>query len=107
MISKTEPEYTNEARRAGVEGTVMISLIVDEEGRPASMKVIGSALKPTGLEESAMDAMKTWRFQPRLLNGQPAAVHLTVQVNFRLTGVESSVFIAPPAAVAAAPKPKQ
>jgi TonB family protein len=105
MISKTEPEYTEEARRAGIEGTVMLSVIADQEGRPASVRVIDS-LKPTGLEESAMEAIKNWRFQPRILNGQPAAVPLTVQVNFRLTGVESSVFITPPVAVAAAPKPK-
>jgi len=107
MISKTEPEYTEEARRAGIEGTVMLSVIVDEEGGAASMKVIDSALKPTGLEESALEATKTWRFQPRILNGQPVAVPLLVQVNFRLAGVESSVFIAPPGPVAAPPKPKQ
>lgn len=107
MISKTEPEYTEEARRAGIEGTVMLSVIVDEEGRPVSMRVIDSAPKPTGLEESALEAIKNWRFQPRILNGQPVAVHLTVQVNFRLTGVESSVFITPPVAAKAAPKPKQ
>ena len=107
MTSKTEPEYTDEARRAGVEGTVMIALIVDQEGSPASIKVMDSAVKPTGLEESAMEAVKSWRFQPRILNGQPVAVPLTVQVNFRLTGVESLVFITPPVAVAAAPKPKQ
>jgi TonB family protein len=85
----------------------MIALIVDQEGSPASIKVMDSAVKPTGLEESAMEAIKSWRFQPRILNGQPVAVPLTVQVNFRLTGVESLVFITPPVAVAAAPKPKR
>jgi TonB family protein len=105
MISKTAPEYTEEARRAELEGSVWISLNVDEQGTPVKAVVDGPLLG-MGLEVSALEAVKQWRFQPRILNGQPVVVPLTVQVNFRLTGVESSVFITPPVAVAAAPKPK-
>ena len=106
MISKKKPEYTEEARRAELEGSVWISLNVDEQGTPVKAVVDGPLLG-MGLEVSALEAVKQWRFQPRILNGQPVAVPLTVQVNFRLTGVESFVFITSPVAAPAAPKLKQ
>jgi TonB family protein len=104
IVFKQEPEYTDEARRAGVEGTVPISLIVDEEGRPASLKIGEGVALGMGLEESALEAVKQWRFQPPNLNGNPTTLTLQVQVHFRLSGVESSVFFGPASAV---PKPKR
>jgi TonB family protein len=99
IVSKTEPEYTEEARRAGIEGSVWLSLTVNEQGTPVSVRVDGPSLG-MGLEANAMEAVKQWRFQPALLNGQPAAVALAVRVEFRLSGVES--FVSTPTA---APKP--
>lgn len=99
IVSKTEPEYTEEARQAGLEGTTVISLIVDQTGVPTEVQKHGGL--GMGLDESAAQAISQWRFRPMLLNGQPAAVALVVRVDFRLSGVESSV------APWAAPKPRR
>jgi TonB family protein len=94
IVFKTEPEYTEEARQARLEGAAVISLIVDETGVPRDVQTHGSL--GMGLDESAKQAISQWRFQPMLLNGRPAAVALVVRVEFRLTGVES--FVSTPAA---------
>jgi TonB family protein len=103
IVSRTEPEYTDEARQAGVEGTLVIQLSVDEQGNLTGVRMADTPLVSqgagAGLAESAMKAVKQWRFKPRLLNGQPTSQHLMVQVDFRLSGVESSVFSQPPAPV--------
>jgi TonB family protein len=90
LISRPEPEYTDEARRAGVQGTVWISLTVDQEGIPAPLSVASGPLG-MGLEESAVKAIRQWRFQPMRLNGQPSVVSLAVRVDFRPSGVESFI----------------
>jgi TonB family protein len=87
-VSRPEPEYTEEARRAGVQGTVWISLNVDQQGTPVNVRVDGPSLD-TGLEANAVKAIQQWRFQPMLLNGQPTVIALAVRVDFRLSGVES------------------
>jgi TonB family protein len=76
------PPYTEEARKAGLEGTVVISLIVGIDGSPKNLLVI----KPLGmgLDDSAIQTVSTWRFQPSILNGNPAEIPTTVEVNFRL-----------------------
>jgi TonB family protein len=89
ILLKTEPEYTEEARQAGLEGSAVISLIVDETGMPTEVQLHGRL--GMGLDESARDAISLWRFRPMLLNGRPAAVSLVVRVDFRLSGVESSI----------------
>jgi TonB family protein len=104
VVFKTEPEYTEEARRGGLEGTVWISAIVDEQGAPAKMTMDGPFLD-SGLLENSLDSIKQWRFQPTMLNGQPTAVQVEVQVDFKLSGVQSSVFARPPTATKAIPKP--
>jgi protein TonB len=106
VIFKTEPEYTEEARRGGLEGTVWISAIVDEQGAPGKMTMDGPFLD-SGLLQNSLDTIKQWRFQPTFVNGQPTAVQVEVQVDFKLSGVQSSVFTRPPTATKAVPKPKQ
>jgi TonB family protein len=105
ILSKTEPDYTQEARQAGVEGSVWLSLRIDEQGAPTSVKAEGPFLG-LGLEENSIEAVQGWRFQPLLVNGLPTAVVRLVEIHFRLSGVESSVFAPPHIAVAAAPKPE-
>lgn len=105
VIFKTDPEYTEEARRGGLEGTVWISVIVDEQGTPTKMNLDGPFLD-SGLTQNSLDAVKQWRFQPTMLNGQPTAVQVEVQVDFKLAGVQSSVFARPPVAKTV-PMPKK
>ena len=61
----------------------------------------------SGLTQNSLEAIKQWRFQPTILNGQPTAVQVEVQVDFKLAGVRSSVFGRPPVPTRAAPKPAQ
>jgi TonB family protein len=82
VVYKSEPSYTEEARQAGREGTVMVSLVVGEDGVPRNLYVV----RPLGfgLDDKAIEAVAQWRFQPVLLNGQAVSVPMTIGVDFRL-----------------------
>ncbi|HLK20957.1 MAG TPA: energy transducer TonB [Bryobacteraceae bacterium] len=82
LVSKVKPKYPREARRARVEGTVVLFVIVDANGKPQALKV----LKPlgSGLDEAAIESVRQWVFQPGRKDGKAVAVQATVQVNFRL-----------------------
>jgi TonB family protein len=89
LVSKADPVYTEAARQAGLEGTVVISLTIDQQGMPKDVQTHGGL--GMGLDESAQEAVSHWRFaQPMLLNGQPAAIPMLVEIKFRLDGIESS-----------------
>lgn len=82
LLSKTEPEYSESARKARHQGSILLAVTVDSKGNPTNIRVIrGLGL---GLDERAMEAVSTWRFRPALLNGKPVAAPITVEVNFRL-----------------------
>jgi TonB family protein len=82
LVYKVEPEYSEEARKAKFQGTVLLSVIVDDKGNPRDIKV----LRPLGLglDEKAIEAVQKWRFRPGYLNGKPVAVAAQIEVNFRL-----------------------
>lgn len=77
-----DPEYSEEARKAKYQGTVVLWLIVGPDGRPRDMKVTRSL--GMGLDQKAMEAVRQWKFEPALKDGQPVAVQISVEVNFRL-----------------------
>jgi TonB family protein len=82
LAQKVEPEYSEPARRAKLQGVVVLYIVVDAGGHPtnvAVMKRLGM-----GLDEKAIEAVLRWRFVPGLKNGRPVAVAATVEVNFRL-----------------------
>jgi TonB family protein len=82
VISSREPPYSENARKAKIQGTVTLSLIVDTNGEPADIAV----LLPLGdgLDEKAVEAVNAWRFQPGTKGGQPVPIQTTIQVSFRL-----------------------
>jgi TonB family protein len=82
VVTKVEPQYSEEARRAGYEGKVVVSVVVDPSGRARDLKV----LRPLGLglDEAALAAVREWTFQPGTKDGQPVPVQATIEVNFRL-----------------------
>lgn len=82
VVEKTEPQYTDEARTAKLEGVVILSLVVGEDGKARDMRIVRS-LEP-GLDDNAMKSVATWRFQPGKLEGKPVPVMATVEVSFRL-----------------------
>jgi TonB family protein len=75
-------EFSDEARKAGRQGIVLVSLIVDTHGRPQEIKVV----RPLGmgLDEKAVEAAGKYRFKPAMKNGEPVPVTVIVEVNFRL-----------------------
>ncbi len=81
LISKVEPEYSEEARKAKYSGTVLLSIVVDANGMPHNIHVV----RPLGLglDEKAIEAVMKWRFRPAHKGGQSVAVQAQVEVNFR------------------------
>jgi len=82
IIHKVEPEYSEEARKAKWQGTVTLSVIVDQTGHPRDIKV-AQALG-LGLDQKAIEAVEKWLFKPGLKDGKPVAVYATIQVTFHL-----------------------
>ena len=77
-----DPEYSEEARKAKYQGTVMLWVVIGPDGRVHDMKVV----RPLGLglDEKALEAVKQWKFEPARKDGQPVAVQVNIEVNFRL-----------------------
>ena len=82
LLSKTEPEYSEEARKARLTGTVVLHIVVDAQGLAKDITVSRSL--GLGLDDRAIEAVKKWKFKPDRVNGKPAAVEAYVEVNFRL-----------------------
>jgi TonB family protein len=82
LLWKIEPEYTDEARRAKIQGTVVLHIEVDTRGQAQNITVRQSL--GLGLDERAIEAVRRWRFRPGYRNGKPWATAAMVQVNFRL-----------------------
>ena len=82
ILVKVEPEYSEEARKAKFQGAVLLSIVVDAEGRPQNIRVI----RPLGmgLDEKAIEAVSKWRFRPGYKDGKAVPVQANVEVNFRL-----------------------
>jgi len=77
-----DPEYSEEARKAKYQGTVVLYLIVSPDGHPRDMRIIRSL--GMGLDEKALEAVRTWRFEPAMKDGRPVSVQINVEVSFRL-----------------------
>jgi TonB family protein len=84
-IHRPEPTYSPEARSAGVQGTVLFELVVDERGLPTDIRLLSPL--GYGLDERAQETIAKWRFQPGLKNGNPVKILANIEVNFRLVGV--------------------
>ncbi len=81
-IYQPDPEYSEEARKAKYQGLVMLAVVVGPDGRCHYIKVVHSL--GMGLDEKAVEKVKEWKFEPAKKDGQPVAVAINVEVNFRL-----------------------
>jgi TonB family protein len=81
-IFTPDPEFSEEARKARLQGTVVLVIDVDVSGRATNIRVRQSL--GLGLDERAIEALHKWRFRPAQQNGKPVVVPATVYVNFRL-----------------------
>jgi periplasmic protein TonB len=81
-ITKVEPEYTEIARKARIQGIVILEAIIDTQGNVTDVRVLKPL--PMGLEAAAMDAVKRWKFKPGTLGDRPVPVIFNLTINFRL-----------------------
>lgn len=81
-IYSPDPEYSEEGRKTKQQGTVVLSLMVDPDGRPRDIHVVRSL--GMGLDEKAAEALRKWRFEPGRKGGVRVAMQVSVEVNFRL-----------------------
>lgn len=81
-LSTPDPEYTEEARNAKTQGTCILWMIVDDQGRPRDIRVVRGL--GYGLDAKAIEAVKQWKFQPSMKDGHPVNVQISVEVGFKL-----------------------
>ncbi|MGB9121273.1 MAG: TonB family protein [Candidatus Angelobacter sp.] len=77
-----DPEFSEEARRAKYEGTVVLAAVIGPDGRPRNIRVVHSL--GMGLDQKAVERVKSWLFEPGKKNGTPVAVAMNIEVGFHL-----------------------
>ena len=82
VIRQVQPEYSEEAREARYEGVVRLDAIIHKDGSVQVLGVLQSL--GFGLDEKAIDAIEQWQFRPGMLNGEPVAVSMNIEVTFNL-----------------------
>jgi TonB family protein len=81
LIKMVNPVYPETARKAGLEGVVILEATTDIYGRIVNVRVLRSI---PDLDQAAIDAVKQWIYEPVVINGKPRTVTFTVTVTFRL-----------------------
>jgi TonB family protein len=82
LLAKIEPEYSEDARVAKIQGAVTLAIVVDTDGRAKDVRVIKGV--GYGLDEKAVEAVGNWEFRPGTMNGEPVQVQAQIEINFRL-----------------------
>lgn len=82
--TRVKPEYPELARRARVEGRVILQVVIHKDGTVGESEVIQAPPADLGFGEAAKNAVMQWRYQPARQNGRPVDVFMTVVVNFTL-----------------------
>jgi TonB family protein len=82
VISTQSPEYSEEARKAKIQGTVLLALIVGTDGLPADVHVVKRL--GHGLDARAVEAVKQYKFKPAMKDGVAVAEPLNIEVNFKV-----------------------
>jgi len=83
LIHKVTPQYPPLARQARIQGTVVLQAVIGKDGSIQGLHVVSG--HPM-LTNSALEAVKEWRYKPYYLNGEPVEVETTINVNFTLSG---------------------
>ena len=82
LITRVQPVYPASAKAAGIQGTVELETVISKDGVLAEIRVVSSP--NDDITQSALDAVRQWRYRPTLLNGAPVEVVTTVIVNYTL-----------------------
>jgi protein TonB len=83
VLVKTTPTYPAIAKAARIQGTVVLQATISKTGTIENLRVLSG---PPMLQAAALDAVKTWRYKPYLLNNEPVEVETQVNVVFNLGG---------------------
>jgi len=83
-LREVKPQYTADAMRAKVQGTVLLECVVMPDGSAGKVDVVRSLDSAFGLDQEAIKAAKQWRFQPGTRFGEPVAVLVTIELTFTL-----------------------
>lgn len=83
LIHKVQPQYPPLARQARIQGTVVLQALIGKDGSIQNLHVVSG--HPM-LTNSALEAVKEWKYKPYYLNGEPVEVETTINVNFTLSG---------------------
>ena len=81
-LSAPQPQYTEIARKARIQGLVIVQAIIDKNGDVTNVKVLKGL--SMGLTEAAVAAVKQWKFKPATLRGKPVDVYYNLTINFSL-----------------------
>jgi protein TonB len=84
VVKEVKPDYTPDARKARIEGMVVLDVVVLEDGTVGDVKVTQSLDQQYGLDEQAVKAVKQWRFRPGTKDGKPVPVIVFVEISFAL-----------------------
>jgi len=84
LVHQVNPVYPERARAQGIQGSVLLEAIILKDGALGAMRVLNKLADPD-LVDAAIEAVRNWRYEPTLLNGQPIEVVTTITVNFRLS----------------------
>jgi protein TonB len=79
LIRRVEPVYPEAARRGNLQGTVVLGVVISEDGAVVNIQPVSG---PDGLISAAMDAARWWRFRPYRAQGNPATVETTLSIEF-------------------------
>ena len=82
-LSQTAPVYPKSARDNAIEGTTIVTTVIDEQGKVQNPKVATSS-GDKDLDQAAIDAVSQWTFRPATLDGKPVAVYFTLTIRFAL-----------------------
>jgi TonB family protein len=82
VIFSPDPEYSEEARRAQLQGTCLLWLVVGSDGKTRDVRIVHSL--GLGLDEKSVETIRMWRFEPAMKDGQAVAVRINVETSFRL-----------------------
>ena len=82
LLHRADPEYTDKARRAKLQGSVLLSIRIEKDGRPSRVEVLRGL--GMGLDEEAVNAAAQTTFRPALKDGKPVVVVIHMETNFQL-----------------------
>ncbi len=81
ILTKTPPRYPEQAKKARIQGTVVLNAVIDKHGKIDKLRVVSG---PAALQQSSLDAIRKWTYKPYRLNGKPVVVETTINVIYSL-----------------------